>query len=284
MVQKELAWVDFLRKNAPKAKDVVYGIGDDCALVKVGTEKVILKSDLFIEGIHFDLKKTSFQTIGMRAVSRVLSDFSACGGWPKYIGVSLGLPKHVREISLKKIFKGVIFCAKKYDFSLVGGDTSRSDKLFLDVWGLGKIGKFISRSGAKAGDYIFLTGPLGVRKFNEPFIPHLDLVQKLVNSFKVNAMIDVSDGFLIDLYRLIDQSKKGALIYKELIPHARDKDLDRGEDYELIFTVSPSEERIDYLKKKFHFLGEIKSRSFGYKMKTKNKISKVNVSGYSHFR
>jgi len=284
MVQKELAWVDSLRKKVPQTKDVICGIGDDCAYAKIGEEKVLLKSDLFIEGIHFNLKETSFQTIGMRAVSRVLSDFSACGGWPKYIGISLGWPKYVREASLRKILRGVIFCAKKYNFSLIGGDTSRSDKLFLDVWGLGKTKKFISRAGAKIGDYIFLSGPLGARKFNKPFIPQLDIAKKLVNSFKINSMIDISDGFLIDLYRILHRSKKGALIYKELIPHLKDKDLHRGEDYELIFTVSRREKKINYLKKKFHFLGEIKPLGFGYKMKVENKVSKVEISGYSHFR
>ncbi|MBU2266259.1 MAG: thiamine-monophosphate kinase, partial [Candidatus Omnitrophica bacterium] len=130
----ELSWVDYLKRRTGKSPDVLTGIGDDCAWVRLGREKFLLKSDLFIEDVHFKLKNTSFEVIGQRAVARVLSDFAACGGWPKFIGISLGLPGHLNKKNLKLILSGVLKLAKQYKFSLVGGDTSKSSRLFLDVW------------------------------------------------------------------------------------------------------------------------------------------------------
>ena len=266
------------------SKDVLTGIGDDCAVVKGGKEKLLLKSDLFIEGVHFELKNISFENIGKRAVARVLSDFAACGGVPKFIGVSLGAPKGLDKRYLKQILKGILKLAEKYKFSLVGGDTSRSKELILDVWGVGSCKKPILRSGAKAGDYIFITGKLGERPFNKPFEPRIKEAQYLVKNFKLNSMIDISDGFILDLYRILKLSKKGAVIDKENIPFTKDEsDLYRGEDYELIFTVDRREKKLNFLRSKFYCVGKITSKAMGYKIKDKNKLSGVKIKGYSHF-
>ncbi|UCG35705.1 MAG: thiamine-monophosphate kinase [Candidatus Omnitrophota bacterium] len=279
----ELQFIDFLRKKAPKMKGVIRGIGDDCAQVKVGKETLLLKSDLFIEGVHFKKKDMTYKSIGMRAVARVLSDFAACGGAPKFIGISLGRPKDICGHALNDIVSGVNFYSRKYKFSLIGGDTARSQKLFLDVWGLGTAKEFISRSSAKAGDAIFLSGPLGARPFNKPFEPRLEEA-KYLKSFKVNSMIDVSDGFIIDFYRILKMSKKGALLYEDSIPCTKGKsDFYRGEDYELIFTVDKKEQRLNELKKRFYFVGEIKNKDFGYKIKRGSSIKKVSIGGYTHF-
>jgi thiamine-monophosphate kinase len=260
------------------------GIGDDCALVKVAKRRLLLKSDLFIEDVHFKLRETDFRTIGIRATARVLSDFAACAGIPKFIGISVGVPAYVRENDLKEILNGVLECAKKYKFSLVGGDTSSARRLFLDIWGIGVARKYISRNNAKSGDRIFITGKLGDRKFNLPFMPRIKESQYLSRIFKINAMIDISDGFILDLYRILKESKKGALIYEENVPLTKGKsDLYRGEDYELIFTVDKKEKKIAYLKRNFYFVGEIKNADFGYKMKSVSGIYKIKPKGYVHF-
>jgi thiamine-monophosphate kinase len=280
----ELDWIDLLKAKAKKGKAVLAGIGDDCALVKIGAKKALLKSDLFIEGIHFNRAKTSFKTIGARAVARVLSDFAACAGEPKFIGVSAGIPSYIKEENLKDILEGILSYGKKYKFYLVGGDTSCSRKLFLDVWGVGIAKKFISRSGAKTGDYIFISSKLGQRGFSCTFEPRINEAKRIAKSFKVNAMIDISDGFIIDLYRLLRASKKGALICADSIPTVRGKsDLYRGEDYELLFTIDRKEKKIKSLMKEFYLVGEIRPYAFGYKIKQGKKISKVKVKGYKHF-
>ncbi len=280
----EIDWVDFLKKSIPKSRAILTGIGDDCAEVRLGREKFLLKSDLFIEGIHFKLKDISFYNIGVRAVSRVLSDFASCNGWPKFLGISIGLPKYLKEKNIKEILEGVLVLSKKYGFSLVGGDTSYSQILFLDVWAVGSSKKFIKRSTAKTGDYIFLTGPLGRRKFNKSFVPRIKEAQYLSKNFKINSMIDISDGFSLDLYRLLKESGKGALLCKKEIPlTSGESDLARGEDYELIFTVDKSEKKISLLKSKFYFIGTIRERNFGYKIKRNSKLENIKINGYTHF-
>ncbi len=280
----ELEWIELLKAKAKKGKAVLTGIGDDCAYVKLGNQKMLLKSDLFIEGVHFKRGQISFKTIGIRAVARVLSDFAACAGEPKFIGVSAGIPCDLKEKDLKQILDGIIISSKKYKFNLVGGDTSCSKKLFLDVWGIGITKKFISRATAKTGDYIFISAKLGKRKFNCTFSPRIKEAKSLGENFKINAMIDISDGFIIDLCRLLGASKKGALIYGDNIPAVRGKsDLYRGEDYELIFTIDKREKKIRSLMKEFYLVGEIKPYDFGYKIKEGKKISKLGIKGYMHF-
>jgi thiamine-monophosphate kinase len=284
MPLRELEWVDFLKEKVKKGKGVSVGIGDDCALVKVGRQNLLLKSDLFIEGVHFQLRKTNFKTIGMRAVARVLSDFAACAGMPKFIGISAGIPSYIKERHLINILAGILNYSRKYKFSLIGGDTSKSIKLFLDIWAVGEARKFIRRSTAKIGDYIFTSGRLGERKFNQPFEPRLREAQCLANNFKVNAMIDISDGFVLDLYRILKESKRGALLDKAGIPVTKGEiDFYRGEDYELIFTIDKSEPRLEFLKNKFYFVGVIKDKDYGYKMKIDSKIYRLEPRGYLHF-
>ncbi|MEI8348593.1 MAG: thiamine-phosphate kinase [Candidatus Omnitrophota bacterium] len=281
---KELEWVDFLKRTVKNRKDVLVGIGDDCALVKIGQEKALLKSDLFIEGVHFRLPDMSFRTIGMRAIARVLSDIAACGGTPKFIGISLGLPGYIAEKSLREIVAGVNQSAKRYMFSFVGGDTSRAPRLFLDVWALATVHKCILRSQAKVGDYIFITGTLGARNFSDTFEPRLKDSRYLAGNFKVHAMIDISDGFLVDLYRILKESGKGALLYKEHIPVTHgDADYYRGEDYELLFTVDEKEPRLRMLKKRFYCVGRIMEKRYGYKMRVGSKVRVVEPKGYMHF-
>lgn len=280
----ELAWVEFLKKTVTNRKDVLLGIGDDCAVVKVGKEKLLLKSDLFIEGIHFISKGADYKVIGMRAVGRVLSDFAACGGWPLFIGASLGIPKNIKFSQIKDILAGINYFAKKYKFSFIGGDTCRTKKFFLDVWGVAKVSDYVKRSSAKEGDFIFISGQLGKCKFTQTFIPRLEQAQYLVNNFKINSMIDISDGFTLDLYRLLEESSKGAEIFYDKLPTTSGKkDLYRGEDYELIFTIDKQEPKIAKLKERFFCVGQIKNKDFGYKMNYKGKLKQVKVRGYTHF-
>jgi len=279
----EISWVEFLKKISLRGKDVIFGIGDDCSLVKIKKDRILLKSDLFVEDIHFTLKNTDFKTIGMRAVLRVLSDFCACGGIAKFIGLSFGRPRYLKDKDIKEIINGIIYCAKKYKFSFIGGDTSKSFKLFLDIWGVGICEKFISRSGAKENDYIFVTDKLGKRSFCEVFEPRIRESQYLIENFKVNSMIDISDGFILDLWRILIESKRGAILYSDNLPIEKESDLYRGEDYELIFTVSKDEKNIEELKKRFYFVGIIKDKQFGYKIKINNKIKKITPRGYFNF-
>jgi len=273
----ELSWVNYLKKHSKY-------IGDDCAIIKNGSYYALVGGDLFIENIHFKLDKISFKNIGIRAVCRSISDIAACSGIPKFIGISMGVPGYVNSADLKEISKGVFFVCKKYGLSLIGGDTSRCDKLFLDVWAIGESKKPVLRSGAKEGDYIFVSGRLGRLPFNKPFEPKIKEASFISKNFRVNSMMDISDGFIIDLYRILKMSKKGALVYEDRLPLTKGiDDLYRGEDYELLFTISKNEKNIKLLEKKYFCVGQIKHSSFGYKMNNGKSNKKINVKGYTHF-
>ena len=244
---------------------------------------ILLTSDLFIENVHFKRKQISFYNIGKRAAARALSDIVACAGVPRLVGVSAGIPKYVNVRNMKSVFWGIRDYCRKYRVTIVGGDTSRASVLFLDIWALGMTKKYILRSTARAGDYIFLTSTLGALKFNQPFELKVKKIQSLITSYKVNAMIDISDGFIIDTYRILQESKKGALLYGDALPLTKGiKDMFRGEDYEIIFTVDKSED-VTSLKKKYFLVGRIRENAFGYKIKFADKVDDVNVKGYLHF-
>ena len=287
----ELNWVEFLKKKAKRAKGIFAGIGDDCAVIKEKGKYYLISSDLFIEDVHFRLKNISFTDIGRRAAARAVSDIAACCGAPMFIIVSAGIPSFIKARQMKEIAKGIEDTASKCCASVIGGDTSRAQRLFLDIWVMGRAEKPILRKTAKTGDYVFLTGKLGKLAFNKPFMPKLKEARYLANNFRVNAMIDISDGFIIDLYRILQASAKGALLHKEEIPVTHgDKDLYRGEDYELIFTVDKNEPKIELLKRKFYWVGYIREKSFGYyfgfydsRRKGSKKKEKVKVRGYLHF-
>lgn len=279
----ELDWVNILRKTVPKNKGVIVGIGDDCAAVRLSKRTYLLKSDLFIEGIHFVRSRMTPQAIGMRAVGRVLSDFAACAGKPLYLGVSVGVPKEVATRDLRAMLAGITAMSTQYGFSLIGGDTSRAKTLFFDVWGVGEARRFIGRHTARNGDYIFLSGRLGQRPFHKPFKPRIEEARYLERYCKTNAMIDVSDGLLIDLYRILQESKKGAILFGEQIPVTKGKsDWCRGEDYELLFTVDKNERNISRLKKKFYYIGKITTPKSGYTMQYGSRSKPVVVKGYTH--
>ncbi|MBD3264948.1 MAG: thiamine-monophosphate kinase [Candidatus Omnitrophica bacterium] len=278
----ELEWVDFLKKNIKKGKEVISGIGDDCALVRAGAESLLLKSDTFVEGTHFRRGDISLSRIGARAVARVFSDFAACGGRPLFAGISLGAGKREKAASIKRIMKGAEKFCRNHRCSLIGGDTTSSPFLFLDVWGVGKCGRFVPRSGARRGDYIFVTGKLGRLSFSDIFEPKIKEGLYLARRKGVHSMCDISDGFFIDLYRILKESKKGALLYGDCLDKlGREKSLYRGEDYELIFTVSKSCREAENLEKKFILAGEIKPPSFGYRVKRGEVLSEVTVKGYN---
>ena len=279
----ELTWVEYLKRKVNKGKDVIASVGDDCAIVRHGKEYMLLTSDLFIENIHFKRDKISLYNIGQRAVGRALSDIVSCAGVPRFVGISAGLPTYLSTRGLKSIFSGIKDYCRKYKVSIIGGDTARASCLFLDIWAIGATKKYVLRSGARVGDYIFVTGKLGRLKFNQPFSLRLYEIRSLVTKFNISAMIDVSDGFILDTYRIVKESGKGVLVYGDKVPVTRGmRDMFRGEDYEIIFTVNKSED-IDALKKKYFLVGQIKPKSWGYKIKFGNTINDLALKGYLHF-
>jgi len=249
----ELDMVEYLRKNLSFGKlhsKVIKGIGDDAAVVKKDkNSSMLLTSDMLIEGKHFRKNDDLFE-VGNKAINCSVSDIVAMGGIASYALVSLGLPRKFSKgklSHLKLLYRGINNAVKKSGLVIVGGDTNSSHILVIDVAMIGFVSskKMVLRDGAKAGDYLFVTGSLGgsIKGRHLNFIPRFKEAQFLVNKFKLNSMIDVSDGLLIDLWRIVKASNVGAVIFENCIPVHKDaKDINEalsmGEDFELLFSVS----------------------------------------------
>jgi len=295
----EFGFIERLAKDIRYNRSVVKGIGDDAAVLSWQKSKYLLvTADMLIEGAHF--KRTqSPEKIGWKAVCCSVSDIAAMGGIPKWALVSCGLPKDLPVKYADGIYHGIKKAAKRFGIDLVGGDTNVSKKIILEVVLLGETKKknLVLRSTAKVGDFIFVTGSLGGsmhgRHLN--FIPRLKEAQILVSNFKINSMIDLSDGLSSDLNHITKQSKVGAAIYKELIPKskkAKDSEgaISDGEDFELLFTMSKKEafKLLDLKHRLFDIpitrIGTITDKKFGTKIIDKfGRTQELKPKGFRHF-
>ncbi len=231
----ELALVDRLRKMRGAS-----GIGNDCAVFRPkATEDLLLKTDQLIEGVHFQ-KTMRAETIGERALARPLSDIAAAGGDPRCCLVALAVPRTKSERWILSFFRGLLNLGMKTGTVLMGGDLAHDEKVHCSVMVLGAVkrGKALTRSGARPGDQLYVSGALG-KPWGQTIEPRLALGRKL--SGQATACIDLSDGLALDLHRLCKESRVAAQV--ESVPIVRGVSLDRalhgGEDYELLFTLPP---------------------------------------------
>jgi thiamine-monophosphate kinase len=313
--------------------EILKGIGDDAAAIKFAAKKILITSDMLLEGIHFDLSFTTFYQLGYKVLAVNISDIFAMGGNPKYFLLNLGVPKIYDSKDIHELYSGIMKIAKKFGVVIVGGDTCASRQgLMLSGTLIGYADRIIMRSGANIGDGIFVTDTLGdsamglmilkklgrkipIRVQNEKckmknvkftvhssrFTVHgvLPLLkrhlmpepQPLKDARKVTSMIDVSDGLLIDLSHICDESKVGAIIYKKRIPVSRElvdiaKDLNMdpikfaltgGEDYVLLFTAPP------HIKTKAVRIGEIIKKG-RFIVDSKGGKKPFKAEGYEHFK
>jgi thiamine-monophosphate kinase len=248
----EFGFIGELKKKLPSGKGVVRGIGDDTAVIRSSKGKdTLFTTDMLVEDHHFRLGEASGFEVGWKALAVNISDIAAMGGVPTFAVVSVGFPQALSAQFARDVYEGLARCAKTFGVTIVGGDTNASEKIVIAVSLLGEVekGRAVLRSGAKKGDVIFVSGFLGgsyASKRHLSFTPRLREARYLCQKFKVNAMIDLSDGLSSDIRRLAEESGVGALLSKENIPISRDANglkaaLCEGEDFELLFTMSPKE-------------------------------------------
>jgi thiamine-monophosphate kinase len=231
----ELEIIDRLRRLSLPSKDVVLGIGDDCAIYRPRAgEELLFTTDQMIEDVHFT-RSQSAASIGERALARSLSDIAAMGGEPRFCLVALA----VRDTKwIEEFYRGLLRLAKRTGTALAGGDLARDEKHHCDVMVCGSAprGKALRRDGAREGDSIFVSGRLG-KPWDRRIEPRLALGQSLRGS--ATACIDLSDGLSLDLHRLCVASGVAAEI--DRVPVMRASTVERalhgGEDYELLFTL-----------------------------------------------
>lgn len=296
----ELGLIKRIAKNIWLDKTVVRGIGDDTAVIKWTAGKYLLFTcDMLVEGTHFTRKGARPFQIGRKALARNISDIAAMGGVPKYALVSVGLDPELPVSFADGIFKGMNELAMRFKINIVGGDTTRSKKLAIDISLIGEVEhkNLVLRCGARPGDAIFITGSVGgsIKGKHLDFIPRLEEARALVKKYKVNAMIDVSDGLLLDLWRILDASKTGAVICEDLIPVSADassfrKAITDGEDFELLFTM-PEREALrlmnshgSKIRTPVSLIGQVVDAKRGYVLVKKNrKIERLKPEGFLHF-
>jgi thiamine-monophosphate kinase len=291
----EFGLIKRFQKKISLNSSVVKGSGDDCAVLKFNQSSYqLFTCDMIVEEVDF-LKSADFKLVGRKALAISISDIAACGGVPKHAVVSLGLSRNMPVVQIDRLAKGLFDLAKEFNINIVGGDISASNKLIIDVSILGvvKKNKLCLRQGARAGDIIMVTGEFGgaIKGKHLKFIPRLKEAQFLVNNFKINAMIDVSDGLAADLGHILTQSSVGAVLYESLIPLSKqalgiEEALCSGEEFELLFTASRDQASkiIKSTQYRFKVIGEIMPESFGLRLiNYKNKYSKLKSQGYRHF-
>ena len=261
-------------------RGLALGAGDDAALLAPRSGyQTILTCDWVLEGSHFLRDKHPAESIGWKCLARAVSDIAAMGGEPKHFLLSLALPQTHTGRWLDRFLSGLARAQRRLGCQLAGGDTTRSDDIQINVTVVGEIrrGRAVLRSGSKPGDLIFVSGRLGeaelglrwlrqgqaARHRNGPCMrkhlypePRLILGQWLAAQGIATAMMDLSDGLSSDLPRLCAASRVGARIETDRIPKVQmrageNQDhvdvtklaLNGGDDYELLFTVRPSDVR-----------------------------------------
>ena len=235
----------------PTGSRVVRGTGDDAAIVAgPGTgDLLVLKTDCVVEGIHFK-RSTSPQAVGRKAMMRALSDFAAVSAVPEFALVTLVIDGNSELKWVTEMYRGLSRAARRFGVSIVGGETS--DTRGPTVISLGVIGRvernrWVSRAGGKSGDYLFVTGRLGntLKQKHLDFTPRITESRWLTANFRVHAMMDLSDGLGADLPRLARASGLGFEVERAALPLAAGATINRaindGEDYELLFAISPRE-------------------------------------------
>jgi thiamine-monophosphate kinase len=266
------------------SKAVPLGIGDDCALLRPRAgEDLAVTTDLSLQGRHFRLEWQPAESVGHRTLARGLSDLAAMGARPLAAFLSLGLQKELtrgdargRASWLDRFLDGFLALARAHNTPLAGGDLAESLVMAADIVLIGAVrrGRALLRSGARAGDVIYVTGALGgaaaglarlsrlaagargrgavrIPKGLAPQLqahlypqPRLAQGQWLVRRRLASAGMDISDGLSTDLAHLCEESGVAAEIRAEALPvHAGaqlEQALHGGEDYELLFTARPT--------------------------------------------
>jgi thiamine-monophosphate kinase len=260
-VETEL--IDWLQKRIAPSQHLPVGIGDDAAVLEVPhSGPTAIATDMLMDGAHFVLNECGATRAGHKALGVNLSDLAAMAAKPLAAFVSLALPRGDALAIGRQIIEGMLPLAGEFGCVLAGGDTNVwSGPVVINVAVVGTIGKrgALTRSGARPGDWILVTGACGGSLLGR----HLDMVPRvreaiqLHEQYRLHAGIDVSDGLSQDLWRVAEASRCGAVLDLQSVPihpdavlaaeqapdgrSPLDHALGDGEDFELILAVPPED-------------------------------------------
>lgn len=302
-------------------RDVETGIGDDCALLTVAEKQTLaISTDTLVSGIHF-LPDIDPRDLGYKALAVNLSDLAAMGADPAWLTLAITLPE-VDESWLEAFSDSLFEQLDYYDMQLIGGDTTRGPlSMTLGIHGLVPAGRALKRSGARPGDWIYVTGTPGDSAAGlailqdrlvvkdaeqETYLKqrHLRPVPRILHGQALrdlaSSAIDLSDGLISDLGHILKASECGARVDLDALPYSEavkaNVDAERalqwalsgGEDYELCFTV-PELNRgaldvaIGNLGIAFTCIGQVGPASEGLQFMLNGKPVTLNLKGYDHF-
>jgi thiamine-monophosphate kinase len=276
----------------------------------------VFVQDGLVEHCHFDLSFVDILYVGKKAVYVNVSDCLSMGAIPRYFLITIGIPKRLNYRALKRLYSGIHVAAMEFGLSLIGGDTMETySDLFIDISMTGRLitKGYLGRDKAATGDLIGVTGLLGesayglellkaghkgrvnrfIRRYLEPKPPY-ETWKELVKSGITNAMMDISDGLLIDLERMMKESRKCAQIEVEHLPIPyllKRKGLIRlalsgGEDYQFLFTFP--RDRLPVIKDmqqmgiEVSVIGEVLDGR-GVRLFHRGKRIRHKLKGYEHF-
>lgn len=250
----EFGLIDFLTKNnETRNAGTVLSVGDDAAVLDHFGKQIVVTSDMLIEGIHFDLMYTPLKHLGYKSVVVNLSDVYAMNAIPQQITVNIAFSNRFSVEALSEFYEGVYAACKHYNVDLVGGDTTSSKKGFIiSVTAIGEVspGNFVTRSGAKKGDLLCVSGDLGsaflgltiLEREKKVFLETKGVQPELENQTYIvgrilkpearkdiieffaeknlhpTSMIDISDGLSSEILHICKQSDTGCVLYEEKIP------------------------------------------------------------------
>ena len=254
----EFDFIHWVRKQVAAHDHVLVPPGDDLAVLKWPADDLLIVGvDQVLDGVHFESDVHTPRDIGRKVMNRNLSDCAAMACLPAAAVATVALPKARGIDYAKQLFLGMKVAAEQFDCAIVGGDTASWDApLALTVSILGKSAgiKPITRSGAKPGDQVYVTGPLGGSLLGRhvEFTPRVNEAIAIAKVRRPTAMIDLSDGLSRDLGHICRESNVAAMVFEEQLPIHRDAiemrpdgrtpldhALHDGEDHELLFTTAP---------------------------------------------
>jgi thiamine-monophosphate kinase len=286
------------------AANVLVGPGDDTAVLSPSTRPLLVTTDMLLEGSCFRLAEAGPRRVGRKAMAVNLSDIAAMAGVPTSAVVSVGLPRSGGCDLAEQLYVGMREVADAFEVPIVGGDTNSWDgglAIAITMLGEATARGPVLRSGAKVGDWIMVTGPLGgsILGHHLDFTPRVAEALYLHRLADLHAMIDLSDGLAKDLHHICEESRCGAVLFAKAIPIANaakelaakdgrstlDHALADGEDFELVFTVSAadgerllSEQHVPGIA--LYRIGEIVAE--GYWLEREGKREVLEPRGYEH--
>ena len=236
------------------------GIGDDCAVLPANPRRQLITTDPVIYGRHFD-DTVPPRAVGAKLLKRNLSDLAAMGARPTAAVISLALDPRVKKRWLEQFYRGLAAAARRFSVPIVGGDVAQSDGFlgaFLTLCGEAAAPRVVLRTGARTGDWIYVTGTLGGSLLGHHwrFLPRLPEGEWLARRGDVHAMMDLSDGLAKDLPALTPAGAEPAIDANAVPVSAAAQTVARrtartplshalcdGEDYELVFAVAGRADR-----------------------------------------